>query len=354
MKRIRISNFFLTEKSKTFIVAEVGLNHNGKIELAKEIIREAKKCNATAVKFQAYKTGLFINKKYAPDQYKLLKKYELSYDDLKTLKEFSDKNDIIFFASCFDTESADFLFKLKIPIIKIASGELSNAPLLNRIAHFQIPLFISTGLHDLREIKKTIARVEKINNKIVIMHCVSEYPLKYENANLNVIKLYHEIFNYLIGLSDHSGGDHSGGDRLLSTFAAISGVKVIEKHFTLDNNLPGPDHGLAMNPLDFKAMVGHIRLIEKSPDEQKKAIEQNIKLYKISSGKKRKVLTEIEKKIRPHALKGIYARRDIMKGEFLSEDNLIIQRPFKGLKPVEFITLEGKRAQKKYKKYEII
>ena len=330
MKKIKINNFYLTENSKTFIMAEIGLNHNGDIELAKKLIKKAKECGADAVKFQIYNTDLFINRKYAPGQYDLLKKYEISFDKFKLIKSFCDKNGIIFFASPFDIESANFLLKLKVPIIKIASSELSNKYFLNHVARFQIPLFLSTGLHDFHEIKTTIKEIEKVNKRIVVLYCVSEYPLRYEDANLNVLKLYKESFNHLVGFSDHSE------EWLLDVIAVGMGAKVIEKHFTLDKNLPGPDHKIALNPDDFRTMT------------------QNIRKAENSLGIKEKRKTQSEKKIRPNALKGVYARKSINKGDVLSVDNVIMQRPLKGIPAGKFRFLLGKKATKNYINFGII
>ncbi len=324
MKKIKIKNFCISDNSKTFIVAEIGINHNRDINLAKKMIIKAKQCGADAVKFQVYNTDLFINKRYAKKQYQLFKKYEFSFDVFKKIKEFCDKNKIIFFASPFDIKSAEFLFNLKVPVLKIASGELSNISFVKLLAGYKLPLFISTGLHDFNEIKKVIKEIEVINNKIVIFYCISEYPLINENANLNVLKLYSEYFNHFIGFSDHSEG------WFLDVMAVCLGVKVIEKHFTLDKKLPGPDHKISLDPADFHDMVLKIRLSEKT------------------LGKKIKSITKMESRIRAGSIKGIYAGNNIKKGEKFSLKNLALQRPINRFNADKIFTIINKKAKKKY------
>lgn len=324
MKNLKIKNLTISEQSKVFIVAEIGLNHNGDLNLAKQMIIKAKHAGADAVKFQVYKTDFFIHKGFALDQYNILKKYELNYKSFQELKIFSDKNNIIFFASPFDFQSVDFLIQIKSPILKIASGELSNKYFLHYCAKKNIPLFISTGLHTFPETKKIIKTVEKINNKLAIFYCLSEYPLKIESANLNALSLYQTAFDFPIGFSDHSKRN------LLDIIAVTKGAKIIEKHFTINHNLPGPDHKISLDFNEFKELV------------------QNIKLTENALGTSNRILTKAEKSIKKMAQKGIYAAVNIRKGEMITIDKLNLLRPVYKANSSEIDKFLNKKALKNY------
>ena len=330
MKNIRISGYTLNKNADIFLVAEIGLNHNADINLAKQSIIKAKQCGADAVKFQVYDTDLFINKKYDSKAYQLMKRYELSRDNFNRIKKFCDKRGIIFFASPFDLKSLQFLLHLKVPVIKIASGEFSNVQILKAAAESKVPLFLSTGLHDFKEVNKTVKWIEKINQDLVIFHCVSDYPLKSENANMNVITQYKNEFDHFIGFSDHSEG------WMLDVMALSLGVKVIEKHFTLDKQLQGPDHRISLDPAGFTKFAEKVRSGEKALGEYFRKITEN------------------EEKIRAYAFKGIYASRNIKKSEKFSIDNIILQRPVSRINSKEIFKILGKRARKEYSKFETI
>ncbi len=328
--RIKIGNKIISESSPVFIVAEIGLNHNGKIKLAKDLILEAKKCGADAVKFQTYKTELFINKKYAKDQYEIFKKYELKFDDFVKIKEFADKVGIIFFSTPFDFESANFLIKLKVPAIKVASSELSNIYFLKYLAKAKLPLFISTGMSAYKEIKHTYKIISRINKKIILLYCVSDYPLNPKDANMNSILFLKKKFKTIIGFSDHSEGF------LLDVIATAFGAKIIEKHFTLDKNQKGPDHKFSLTPSEMKTMIENIRDTENS------------------LGKGGKLITKNEKIIKKYALKGIYAKEDILAGEKITYDKIILQRPMKGIPASEVEEIKGNIAKRDIFKGEYI
>lgn len=328
--RIKIGNRTISENSSVFIIAEIGINHNGSVTIAKELINYAKKYGADAVKFQTYKTELFINKKYAPDQYELLKKYELSFEDFAKLKEFADKRGIIFLSTPFDFESVDFLIKLKVPAIKIASSELTNIYFLKYIARKRLPLIISTGMSSYKEIKKMYKIISNINKKLILLYCVSEYPLIPENANMRAITFLQKRFKTIIGFSDHSEGF------LLDIIATALGAKVIEKHFTLDRNMEGPDHRFSLTPSEMKEMIRNVRLTE------------------ISLGNETRNITKNEQKIKRFALKGIYAKEDILPGERLTLNKILLQRPLKDISASELEKILGKKLIKKIKKNRYI
>jgi N-acetylneuraminate synthase/N,N'-diacetyllegionaminate synthase len=328
--QVKIDKKIISENSPVFIVAEIGLNHNGRLDIAKELIYQASICGVDAVKFQTYKTENFINKKYAKEQYEILKKYELSFDDFVQLKEFAEKNGLIFFSSPFDFESADFLFKIKVPVYKVASSELSNIYFLKYLALKKLPIFISTGLHTFCEIKNCFDVIYKINKKIVLLYCASEYPLKIENANLNSIKFLKEKFKVPVGFSDHSEGN------LLSIAAVCLGAKVIEKHFTLDKSFEGPDHKISLSPVEMKSLVEEIRKLEKT------------------FGKYEKLISKSEKDIKKFALKGIYAKKDIPAGIKIGLEDILLQRPCLGIPASDLEKFLGKKIKRPVKSGEPI
>lgn len=330
LMKIKIGNKYIGDNQPVFVVAEIGINHNGNLALAKKLIKKAKECGADAVKFQTYKTDLFINKKYAKSQYNLLKKYELSFEQFKKLKEFADKNDIIFFSSPFDFESAKFLIQLKVPAIKVASSELSNILFVKHLAKSKIPLIISTGMSTFSDIDNTYKKILPINRKIILLHCVSEYPLSHKDANLNVIPSLRNRYKTIVGFSDHS--DHY----VLDIIAVSLGAKVIEKHFTLKKTMKGPDHKLSLNPTEFRNMVTSIRVTE------------------MSLGSNKKSLTSLEQKIKKYALKGIYASKDIKKGERISLNNIIFQRPLEDIPAQDGEKIIGKKVRRDISKGDSI
>jgi len=302
-EKIIIGNKIINKNSPVFVIAEIGLNHNGKLEIAKKLIEAAKESGADAVKFQTYKTENFVHPIYGKTQYEILKKYELSFEKFKELKEFADKIGIIFLSSPFDFESVDFLYKIGVKAFKIASSELSNLYFVKYISSKELPMFISTGLHNYYEIKKSLTQIEKINKKIILLHCISEYPLSFENANLNSIPFLNEKFGYIVGFSDHSDGF------ILDIIAVSLGAKVIEKHFTLSRKLQGPDHKISLEPSELKEMIKNIRIVEKA------------------LGKFGKGITKKEQQIKNLALKGIYAAKDIEKGEIITFEKIKLLRP---------------------------
>ncbi|MDD5067640.1 MAG: N-acetylneuraminate synthase family protein [bacterium] len=324
MRSIKIGNRVVSEASRTFLVAEIGLNHNGNISLAKRMIREARRAGADAVKFQVYRTDSFIHPVRAREQFCLLKKYELPFEAVKDLKRFADREGVIFFASAFDFESVDLLYRLKAPVMKVASGEMSNLAFVRYIAGKEWPLFISTGLHDLSEIERTVREVEKVNKALVLFYCLSEYPLVYEHAGLNGITLFRERFRHLTGFSDHSDGD------LLDIMAVCLGARVIEKHFTLDRKGPGPDHSISLDVRQFKDLARHIRITE------------------LILGQKEKRLTGREKAIRKNARKGIYAARAIRKGEKITWSKIKLLRPEAAAPASEISRFLNKKARRSF------
>jgi N-acetylneuraminate synthase/N,N'-diacetyllegionaminate synthase len=343
VKKIRVGDRLIGEGEPTFIVAEIGVNHNGSVATAKKLIDAAKDADADAVKFQAYKTER-IATKYAEKaryqrettdprktQYEMLKKLEFNGDDFRQLCAYAKKRGIIFLSSAFDNESVDLLDSLDVPAFKIPSGETTNLPLLQYIAGKKKPVILSTGLSTLDEIKEALDVLKKNGvENIILLHCVTSYPTKPEEANLRVIPILKRKFGFPVGFSDHTLGV------FVSVSAVALGAVLIEKHFTLSKELSGPDHRASLEPSEFKQMVMAIREVEKS----------------LGDGEKR--LTADEEEIKKVARRSIVARVKIAKGTVIREDMLDFKRPGTGLRPRDMDKVVGKKAKKGIEADELI
>jgi len=332
-------------ENKTFIIAEAGVNHNGSIEIAKKMIEVAKECGADAIKFQTFKAEKVISK-YAPkaeyqkqitgetdSQLEMVKKLELSFDDFVALKEYCDKLNIMFLSTPFDFESIDFLNDLGLEIFKIPSGEITNLPYLEKIGKLEKRVILSTGMADLGEIEDALDILTSCGTKkedITILHCNTEYPTPYEDVNLLAMLTIKEAFKVKVGYSDHTLG-------IEVPIAAVAlGASVIEKHFTLDKNMEGPDHKASLEPHELKAMIDAIRNIEKA----------------LGNGIKKPSKSELKNK--DIVRKSIVAKREIKKGEIFTEDNITVKRPGTGISPMRWYEVLGKVAPKDYKEDELI
>jgi len=238
-----------------FIVAEVGLNHGGDVETAKQMIEVAADCGADAVKFQTYVTEKRVSKK--SPVYEVLKKCELKEEDFKELFRTAKHNKLLFFSTPFDKESVDFLTVLPVPAFKIASFYLVNLGLLEHVAAKGLPVIASRGMANVGEISKAVKIFEKHKIDYALLHCVSAYPAKDEDANLGAINSLKNRFKCVVGYSDHTLGVK------VPVYAVAAGASIVEKHFTLNKNQEGPDHKLSADPSDLKAMVSEIRALEK-------------------------------------------------------------------------------------------
>ncbi len=354
----------MTYKNKIYIIAEIGVNHNGNINLAKKLIISAKKCGADAVKFQNFTADNLTtkNSKKAPyqirntrnkeTQHKMLKKLELKKEDYFYLKKFSKKNKIEFISSVFDEESIDFLTKkLKVKFIKIPSGEITNYLVLKKLQKIKNKIILSTGMANIREIveainiisKKRIYKCQKKNisiinkklhmklkKRITILHCVTDYPVEEKFANLSAIEKLSKTLSLDIGYSDHTLG-------IVAPLIAVSkGAKIIEKHFTLNNRLPGPDHKASLEPSKFAKMVEYLRLFE------------------IMNGNGNKVIQKCEKKNIKIARKSIVAKKFINKNENFSFNNLTAKRPGTGINPMKIEKIINRKSKKKFQPDELI
>jgi len=330
---------------KTFIIAEAGVNHNGSLKLAQRLVDVAVEAGANAVKFQTFKAENVISKFAQMAEYQkknlgveksqleMVKELELSFDDFVELKNYCDKKGIMFLSTPFDIESARFLKDLGLEIFKIPSGEITNYPLLREIGSYGKKIILSTGMADLGEIENALDVLTEFGTKkenITVLHCNTEYPTPFEDVNLKAMLTIKETFKVNVGYSDHTLG-------IEVPIAAVAlGARVIEKHFTLDKNLPGPDHKASLEPNELKAMVNAIRNIEKA----------------LGNGIKKPSKSEI-KNIQI-ARKSIIAKKDIKAGEIFTEENITTKRPGTGITPMRWNEVIGKLARRDFKKDEEI
>ena len=338
---IRIGSKLVGERRPVFIVAEAGVNHNGSVRLAKKLIDMAKNAGADAVKFQMFSAEKLVTKTAAKaayqkkvlgkTQYEMLKKLELSKNDFRALKKHAEKLGIIFLVSPFDEEAVDFLDEIGVPAFKVASGELTNLPFLDYVARKNKPIILSTGMSTLPEIKEAVNTIKKTENKkIILLHCVSNYPAKLEDSNLKAIQTMKKIFNLPIGYSDHTLGIAA------CIAAAALEACLIEKHVTLDKNLPGPDHKASIDSDELRELIQRVREVEKV----------------LGSAEKKPAKSEIEIKL--IARKSIVAKTNIKKGTAIARAMLTYKRPGDGLAPKFLGKVVGKVARADIKKDEKI
>ena len=331
--------------NKVFVIAEAGINHNGSIANAKKMIAVASEAGADAVKFQTFKSEEVISK-YAPkaeyqkattdaeeSQLDMARKLELSKADFEELARYCKEKDIIFLSTPFDFDSIDFLNELGLDTFKIPSGEITNLPYLRKIGNLAKKLILSTGMANLGEVGDALDIIVKAGcskDNITVLHCNTEYPTPMKNVNLLAMNTIKKAFNVDIGYSDHTLG-------IEVPIAAVAlGAKVIEKHFTLDKNMEGPDQRASLDPLELKSMVKAIRNIEKAMgDGVKKASHSELRNKSI-------------------ARRSIVARRYIRKGEVFSEENLAAKRPGTGVSPMSWGEILGKTSRRDYEEDSMI
>lgn len=331
---------------RTLIIAEVGVNHNGDINMAKKLIAEAACAGADVVKFQTFIASNIASidaptadyQKRATDncqsQLEMLRGLELSKEDHLVLIEECRKNKISFFSTAFDFDSFDMLVELGcLERIKIPSGELTNFALLRHVSRFGRPLILSTGMANLGEVEAAINLIESsgtARNLITVLHCTTEYPAPMEEVNLLAMVSMRNAFGVKVGYSDHTLGFE------VPIAAVALGAVVIEKHFTLDRNLPGPDHKASLEPSEFKVMVDGIRNIERA----------------LGDGIKRPSVSELKNK--SIARKSIVAREQINAGEIFTEENLCVKRPGSGISPMLWDAVIGRNACRNFAIDELI
>lgn len=357
------------DSNKTYIIAEAGVNHNGDLNLARELIVQASNVGADAIKFQSFSADTIVHPKTAQTkyqsencgddtQYNLLKKLELTWDDMIELQEFSKNYSIDFLSTPFDLSQLELLLKLDVPYLKVSSGDLTFGPLLLKMAQSDKKIILSTGMATYEEIeraleiiafgivepktipestyqiKKTLSSKsirEVLYDRVILCHCTSAYPAPIKDINLNVLDSYSKRFGLKLGYSDHSKGS------LVPALAVAKGARLIEKHITLDNDMKGPDHKASLNINDFKMMIDRIRDAE------------------IILGSPVKTPTPSELENKPLVRRGVYAARDIIEGRVIKYNDLICLRPSNNkIDPIKFWDLIGSKALRSYSKLEPI
>ncbi len=332
-------------KQKVFIIAEAGVNHNGQLATAKKLIDAAAQAGADAVKFQTFRAEELVSatapkaayqKKTTArgeSQFKMLKRLELSEKAHHELFGHCQKRGIKFLSTPFDIKSLELLTQMGMDTIKVPSGEITNLPFLRTVGRLRKKVILSTGMADLEEIKRAMLILSASGtpkSQVTVLHCHTEYPTLFRDANLNAIKTIAQQLDVAVGYSDHTLGIEA------AIAAAALGATVIEKHFTLSKAMRGPDHKASLEPEELKAMVTSIRHIEEA----------------LGSG--RKMPSETELRNRASIRRSIVARRDIKAGEKFNEENLAIKRPGTGLSPMQWDSVVGRTAPKDFTKDEVI
>ena len=323
---------------KVFIIAEAGVNHNGDIVLAKKLVDVAVLAQADAVKFQTFIPELVVSQNAQKADYQkettgkeenqldMIRKFQLSYQEFKELQDYCNQKQILFLSTAFDMQSLRFLVEdLKIPVLKIPSGEITNLPYLKQVGKYAVEVIISTGMANMGEIENALNVLLEAGtpkNQISILHCNTEYPTPFEDVNLKAMQTIGQAFGVKIGYSDHTEG-------IEVPIAAVAlGADIIEKHFTLDKTMQGPDHKASLTPEELKLMVKSIRNIEKS------------------LGNGIKTPSESEKKNTEIARRSIHIATNLPIGHIIQETDLVMKRPAGGLSPMMMDIIIGKKLNK--------
>lgn len=332
---ITIRDKIIGSGQPVFIIAEAGVNHNGDVGTAKALVKKAKRCSADCVKFQTFKSERVVlenapKAKYQlsttdPDesQIDLLKRLELPSESYEEIIDCCREHDIVFMSTPYNVEDVDFLDKLGVPIFKLPSICAAEPTFIRYVAEKGKPVILSTGMATLGEVEKAVTAFEETgNNQLILLQCTTNYPSRIEDANLLAMKTMRDAFNVLVGYSDHTQDDTA------CIISVALGAKVIEKHFTLDKELPGPDQSTSANPVEFSRLVKNIRNAEKS------------------LGSTRKEPCAIEKKNAVGMRRSIVAKQNIDKGVALAIDMLTFKRPSTGIKPLYVVEIIGKSARR--------
>lgn len=333
MAKLRIGPRTIGFGGPCFIIAEIGVNHNGDLGLAERSVRAAAEAGADAVKFQTFQTDRLVSKAArraayqetggGDDQASLLRELELSFEAHERLKSLCDDLGVVFMSTPFDEESLDFLVRIGVPALKFGSGDLDNFFLLERAKATGLPLLVSTGMSDLVEVAATVSFLrEGSAAEFALLHCVSSYPAPVEAQNLRAMPMMHAAFDAPVGFSDHTRG-------IGAAIASVAfGAAIIEKHFTLDQNLPGPDHKVSLEPNVFRTMVGAIRDAEGALGEARKAVQA------------------CECDVRKVARRSAHAARDLEAGTALKREDIVMKRPGTGMQGRDALALVGRKIAK--------
>ena len=325
------------------IIAEAGVNHNGDLAMAKEMARVAKECGADIVKFQTAVPELVVSRFARKAEYQkqttdagesqldMIRRLHFSFEGHKELKEYCDSIGIQYLSAPFDIPSVRFLGSLNLPLIKIPSGEITNLPYLEEVGRLHTPVLLSTGMSTLGEITDALGVLDDNGcPEATILHCNTQYPTPYEDANLTAMMELFEQFGLPVGLSDHTPGWEC------DVAAAVLGAQAIEKHFTLDKSLPGPDQKASLDPAEFRAMVDAVRHTEAA----------------LGDGRKHVTASEAPNKV--VARKSIVAAKPIPAGEVFTADNLTTKRPGDGISPMRWYEVLGRTAKRDFAEDEQI
>lgn len=328
---------------QVYIIAEAGVNHNGNIKIAKQLVEAAVEAHVDAIKFQTFKAINVVSKlakkadyqntekNKSQTQLEMLKQLELDIEMHRELLSYCKKLGIEFLSTPFDLESIDLVASLGIDIMKIPSGEITNYPYLKKIGSLKKKVILSTGMSDLKEIRDALEVLyQNGTTDVKILHCITEYPAPIDEVNLRAIKTLQDEFHVEVGYSDHTCGI------IIPVVAVAMGAKIIEKHFTLDKNMEGPDHKASLNPNELKIMVETIRSIER-------AMGDGVKRVMPSEEKNKNIVR-----------KSIVAKKDILEEEIFTENNLTTKRPGYGISPMKWNEILGKKAIINFEKDDLI
>lgn len=342
-KEVKIGNNVISESSSTFIIAEAGVNHNGDMEIAKKMIDAAAEAGVNAVKFQTFKTDKLILRnvekapyqKYSTDsaetQFEMLRRLEITREQTVELMQYCKKRNIMFLSTPFEKTSLDELDELGVSAFKVAATDLTNIQFLRQIAEKGKPIILSAGMCYQEEVQCALRAIYPINKDVILLQCTANYPIQDTEANINVIRTFKDSFEILVGYSDHSQGIGA------SPYAVALGAKVVEKHFTLDKNMEGPDHKASIIPEELRRLVADIRRVERY-------LGDGVKMPSCSEQMTRKSLQ-----------KCIVANQKIYQGEIFTADNIVAKRTNgEGISAVYFDYIAGKKAVRDYEVDEII
>lgn len=343
-KEIKIGSKIISNKSPVFIIAEAGVNHNGRLDFALKLVDAAKAAGADAVKFQNFKVEEVVTDKAGMAEYQkrntgksesqleMGRKIELKDKDFAVIVAHCKKRDIMFLSTPHGGfQSVDLLQKLKVSAFKFGSADLNNLPVMDHAARFKKPMIIATGMATMQDIAEAVMCIRKTGNqKIIVFQCTTDYPSRLDDVNLRAMLTIRDKFNVIVGYSDHTIGAEA------SIVAVALGARILEKHLTLDNTMDGPDHKASANPKDFKKYVKAIRNAETILGSSKKTIAQSAKQYI------------------PLVLKSVVARGAISRGDKLTKENLAIKRPNGGLPPKFYWDMLGKKAKRNIEPDEFI
>lgn len=331
------------ENKSTFIIAEAGVNHNGSFELAKQLVDKAVWAGADCIKFQTFNSNNLVSKNAQKAEYQkkttdssesqldMLKKLELSKEAFIELREYCNQKGIMFLSTAFDLESIDFLASIGVKTWKVPSGEITNYPFLRAIGQRKESVIMSSGMCTLEEVRDAVNVLKEFGTTdITLLHCTTEYPVPYDSVNLKAMLTLQKEFGYRVGYSDHTNGIE------IPIAAVAMGARVVEKHFTLDKNMEGPDHKASLEPEELRQMVQSIRNVET-------ALGNGIKLPSTAEKKNIEIVR-----------KSIVASCDIKKGDVFTENNLTAKRPGNGISPMLWGDILGKYAVRDFHEDEQI